>query len=111
MNTYDLSNKQLLRRPLEPGLEPASVRWLVQGHLQRVEDELGAHRLQELPADDLARVDVEDERCVADAVERPAVGEVADPQLVGTARHVSSSVSIRTASATRRRLAGLVLCA
>jgi hypothetical protein len=52
------------------------------GHLERVEDELGAHVRRQLPADDHPRVAVEDEGQVEEAVPGPEVGEVADPFLV-----------------------------
>jgi hypothetical protein len=52
------------------------------GHLQRVEDELGAHVRRQLPADDPPRVAVEDEGEVEEAVPGAQVGEVADPLLV-----------------------------
>jgi hypothetical protein len=62
--------------------------WAAQavGHLERVEDELGAHVRCELPADDLAAVAVEDEGEVAEAVPAADVGQVGHPLLVRPAR-------------------------
>ena len=51
-------------------------------HPQRVEDERGAHVVRELPADDAAAVDVDDEREEHDALPAAQVAEVRDPQPV-----------------------------
>ncbi len=60
------------RRPLGVG----------ERHPQRVEDEVGAHVRGELPADDLAAVDVDDEAKNTSAFPAAQVGEVRDPELV-----------------------------
>jgi hypothetical protein len=56
------------------------------GHLERVEDELGAHVRRELPADDRAAVAVEDEGQVDEAVPGADVGQIGDPLLVRAGR-------------------------
>ena len=52
------------------------------GHLQCVDDELGAHVRRELPADDRAAVAVEDEGEVDEAAPAADVGQVGHPLLV-----------------------------
>ena len=54
-----------------------------QSHAQRVEDEVGAHVIGELPANDPAREDVDDEAEVDHALPAANVGEVRDPEPVG----------------------------
>ena len=55
-------------------------------HLQRFDDELGAHVLGELPADDRAREEVLDGGEVAAALPGLQVGDVRTPQDVGRRR-------------------------
>ena len=57
-----------------------------QRHPQRVENEVGAHRGGELPADNPAAVGVDDEREEDQAFPAAQVGEVRDPELVRPAR-------------------------
>lgn len=57
-----------------------------QRHLQSVERELGRHRRSGAPADDPTREHVGHERREHHACPRRDVGEVHDPQLVGTVR-------------------------
>ena len=56
-------------------------------HPQRVEDEVGAHVVGELPADDPAAVDVDHEREEDDALPAAQVGEIHAPELVGPGGH------------------------
>ena len=58
----------------------------VERHPQRVEDEVGAHVVGELPADDLAAVDVDHEREEDDALPAAQVGEIDAPKLVRARR-------------------------
>ena len=51
-------------------------------HPQRVEHEIGAHVAGELPADDAAAVDVDDEREEQQAFPATQVGEVGDPERI-----------------------------
>jgi hypothetical protein len=57
---------------------------LPQGHLQRVQGEIGAQVGGGLPAHDHAAVDVDDEGDVDEPRPGPHVGEVGHPQGVGT---------------------------
>jgi hypothetical protein len=50
-----------------------------QRHLERVEHQVGAEMVGELPAHDHARVHVEDERDVQPALPRRHVGDVGEP--------------------------------
>jgi hypothetical protein len=78
---------EVLRRPIEFTLDAAvavvdeAVTWLpsVQGHLEGVEREIAAQRGRDLPADDEAAEDVDDEGDVAEARVGLDVGEVRDP--------------------------------
>jgi hypothetical protein len=56
-----------------------------QGHAQRVEHEVGAHVCGELPAHDAAAVGVDDEAEEHQALPAAQVGEVRQPQLIGSA--------------------------
>jgi hypothetical protein len=53
------------------------------GHLEGVDHQLGAHVGGDLPADDPAREDVENEGQVAEARVGADVGDVGDPQAIG----------------------------
>ena len=64
---------------LEIGAVPAAR----QGHAQRVEHEIGAHVLSELPSDDAAAEGVDDEAEEHQPFPAAQVGEVRDPQLIG----------------------------
>jgi hypothetical protein len=55
-------------------------------HAQRVEVQIGAHVIGELPADDPAAEGVDDEAEEGQAFPAAQVGEVGDPQLIGPAR-------------------------
>ncbi len=71
--------------------EPAAVVEVAEvasgdGHLEGVEDEVGAEVIGDLPADDRPRVHVEDERHIQPARPRRHVRDVGDPQLVGSLR-------------------------
>src|SRR6266545_4804558 len=72
------------------------------GHLERVEDELGAHVRRELPADDHAAVAVEDEGEIDEAVPGADVGDIGDPLLVRP-RSLPSSPCSRITRATWSR--------
>ena len=52
------------------------------GHLQRVDDQLGAQMVRDRPADDAAGVDVEDGGAVDPALAGAVLGDVGEPQLV-----------------------------
>jgi hypothetical protein len=67
---------------LDVGARPA----LGERHFERVENERGAHVAGELPADDPAVVDVDDEGEEHDPFPAAAIGEVRDPELVRAAR-------------------------
>jgi hypothetical protein len=66
----------------QPGLGPTPR----DRHLQRLDDELGAHVVSELPADDRAREQVLDGGEVAAALPRLEVRDVGAPQHVGRRR-------------------------
>ena len=68
---------------LDVGAGPA----LGECHPQRVEHEVGAHVLGELPADDPAAVDVDHEGEEDDALPAAQVGEIHAPELVGPGGH------------------------
>jgi len=53
---------------------------MLKRHLQRVEDELGAHVIGHRPAHDPAREDVLDSRQVEPALPGSEVGDVRDPE-------------------------------
>lgn len=55
-------------------------------HLQGVQREVGTQGLRQLPADHFAGEHVDDVRRIRPAGERPAVGDVSDPQLVRDGR-------------------------
>jgi hypothetical protein len=63
----------------EPGRRPAAG----DGHLERVDDELGAHVVGHAPADDPPTVSVLDGGQVQPALPGAQVGQVGDPELVG----------------------------
>jgi hypothetical protein len=66
-------------------------------HAQRIEDEVGAHVARELPADDPAGVDVDDEGEEHEAFPAAQVGEVRHPQLIGSARGEVAIDAVRAA--------------
>lgn len=81
----------MLRRPIESALaacvavtpQPGDLRAAgPAGHLDRVEDHLGAHVRSDPPAHDHPGVDVGDEADVGDPGPGRHVGQVGDPQLV-----------------------------
>jgi len=80
------------RRVLSPGigvmdeLDVGAGAALRERHAQCVEDEIGAHVAGELPADDPAAVDVNDKAEEHQALVAAQIGEVRDPQLVGSGR-------------------------
>ena len=51
-------------------------------HPQGVEDEVGAHVGGELPADDLAREDIDDEGEERNPLPAAQVGQIGDPELI-----------------------------
>src|SRR5664280_1462004 len=55
---------------------------LPEGHLQGIEGEVGTQVVRRLPADDVARVDVEDERDVDEARPGTHIGQIGDPETV-----------------------------
>src|SRR5438445_3143665 len=59
---------------------------LAERHLERVEDEIGAHVRRELPADDLAAVRVDHEREEDEPFPAAQVGQIGDPELVRLGR-------------------------
>ncbi len=65
-----------------------AVRWyaVAQGHLQGVDDELGAHVLGHRPADDAAGPQVEDDGQVQPTLPRPDVRDVRHPEQVRSGR-------------------------
>jgi len=63
----------------QPGVRQAAVK----RHLERVDDELGAHVVGHAPPDDPPRVGVLDGGEVDPALPGPQVGDVRDPQDVG----------------------------
>ena len=63
----------------EAGLRPAAG----EGHLERVDDELGAHVFGHAPADDATRVGVLDGGEIEPALPGPQVGDVGDPEDAG----------------------------
>jgi hypothetical protein len=73
------------------------------GHLQRVQDQVGAQVRGGLPADDHAREDVLDERQVEKALAGLEVGEIADPQPIRT---VGDKAPLDQVGRARRRLIG-----
>src|SRR5919201_6906522 len=66
----------------ECAISPASGPAQAVGHLERVEDERGAHVRRQLPPDDHPAVAVEHEGEVEEAVPGAEIGQVADPLLV-----------------------------
>src|SRR5215217_2132852 len=88
-----LTDNPVLQRPVESGLTAgiAVMNQLDVGarsaarerHPQRIEHEIGAHVTGQLPADDPAAVDVDDEAEEQQAFPAAQVGEVRDPQLIG----------------------------
>ena len=59
-----------------------AVLWCSERHPQGVEDEVCAHVAGELPADDFAAEDVDDEAEVAWTLLAAQVGEITDPKPV-----------------------------
>ena len=90
MRFYDRLTQAVLRRPVELELHPAIrvVDEAVQacpaagpdGHLQRVQRQVGAERSGRLPPHDKPRVDIDDERDVHSAGMRFHIGQIGDPQ-------------------------------
>jgi hypothetical protein len=86
---------EVLRRPLESALA-AAIRVMHQplqlglpapdSHLQRVQGQVGAKRPRGLPADDEAAERVDDEGHVHEAGPSRHIGEIGNPQLVGSLR-------------------------
>ena len=68
---------------------------LVNGLFERIEDEVGAQRGRDTPADDATRKDVDDERDVDEAAPGRDVREVRDPELIRTGRGESPLDQIR----------------
>jgi hypothetical protein len=64
-------------------------------HLQRVEDEVGAHVVGELPAHDRPAVDIDHEREEHDALPAAQVREIRTPKLVRDGRGERSLHEIR----------------
>ena len=64
-------------------LEVGARAALRERHPQCVEDKIGAHMARELPTDDAAAVDVDDEREEDQAFPAAQIREVRDAQLVG----------------------------
>ena len=77
-----------------------------QRHLERIEDEVGAEVVGELPADDHPRVNVEDERDVQPALPRRHVGDVGEPQLV---RSLGDEVALDQVRRPGRVSSGMVV--
>src|SRR3954470_23209804 len=85
---------EALRRPRESALtagvgamhefDVGATATAREGHPERVENEVGAHVAGELPADDPAREDVDDEAEVDHPLPAADIGEVRDPQPVGS---------------------------
>ena len=67
---------------MDEAVEACSLR-RVDGHLQGVEGEVAAQRRRDLPADDEAAEDVDDEGHVDEADVGLHVGEVRHPEAVG----------------------------
>ena len=97
----------MLRRPLESTLRPRvgvagqMVKRAVSSrpgrHVERCNDEVSGHGPTRLPPHDPAGVDVNDEGDVDDTTPGGAVGEVGDPQLVGTRRSEVALHEVRRA--------------
>jgi hypothetical protein len=66
----------------EAGSRPAPPH----GHLERVDDEPGLHALVDRPADDAAREAVDHDGEVEEALPRPHVRQVRDPEAIGRLR-------------------------
>jgi hypothetical protein len=85
---------QALRRPIELGLRsligvmhrPAVGPTVRDGHLERLDDELGAHVVSHRPADDLAAIAIHHRREVQPAFPGADVGDVRAPQPVHSGR-------------------------
>jgi hypothetical protein len=61
------------------------------GHVEGLNDEVGAHLVTRRPADDLAAEDIEDDGEVTSALAGGDVGDVSDPQLVRASRSTRSA--------------------
>jgi hypothetical protein len=105
-----------LRRPLEFALRPG-IRVMDQRdvgaalagrerHPQRVEHEIGAHVVRELPADYHPTVGVDHKREEHDALPAAQIREVRDPQAVGTIDREVALNEIRPALRARIRVRG-----
>ena len=70
-------------------------------HVEGVDHEVGGHRPRRLPPDDLATKDVGDEGHVDNATPGGAVGEIGDPQLVGSG---GAEVAVDEVGCAHRRL-------
>jgi len=57
-----------------------------EGHLQRVDDEIGAHVIGHRPADDPSAIGVLDGREIQPALPRAQIGDVGDPEHVRACR-------------------------
>ena len=64
-----------------------------QAHLKGVEGEVGAQAGEQLPAHDATAEHVDDERGVDPAGERPAIGDVGDPQPVRRRRRCDGAIN------------------
>src|SRR5271157_3505762 len=92
ISCYSRANQTVLRRRVEPGLDAAIavvnqtreiVASCVDGHLESVESEVGPQTRSGAPAHDPAGKDIDHEGCVAEAGDRPDVGEIGDPEPIG----------------------------
>jgi hypothetical protein len=81
----------------EPGVGAAAA----DGHLERVDDELGPEVVGERPADDPAAVEVDHRRQVQPALPRPDVGDIRRPQPVRLGRVEVALHEIRRGADTR----------
>src|SRR5664280_3250246 len=81
---FGVSNRQILNAAIavmdETGEIVASG---VDGHLESVESEVGSHARCGAPADYAAAEDIDDKGCVAEAGDRPDVGQIRHPEPVG----------------------------
>src|SRR6266511_6210302 len=94
MSIYSQVNKLVLRRPVERGLraligvvhESGGGTASGDGHLERVDDELGPAVGSHRPADDATAVAVDDRGQIEPALPAAHVLDVGDPELVRPAR-------------------------
>ena len=59
----------------------------IEGLLQRIEGQIGAQRTRYPPADDVPREDINDKGDVDEAAPGRDVGQIRDPELIGTRGH------------------------